>query len=159
MGSEMCIRDSLESDHRKVCEPSHCKEILWPCNLYTAISLLKFGLSTELINQIFMYHSPTDTAPQFLFLFLIIKMYIYCKYFESFKAYPLFLFPSLMTDDFSIFETFMFSLIKPGSHLRHNRDLQIRLRVRVRLLSARGLGLSCRRHCCCRRQLATKIFQ
>ena len=39
------------------------------------------------------------------------------------------------------------------------RDLQIRQRVRVRLLSARGLGLSCRRHCCCRRQLATKIFQ
>ena len=41
------------------------------------------------------------------------------------------------------------------------RDLQIRLRlrVRVRLLSARDLGLSCRRHCCCRRQLATKIFQ
>ena len=41
------------------------------------------------------------------------------------------------------------------------RDLQIRLRLRVgvRLLSARGLGLSCRRHCCCPRQLATKIFQ
>ena len=41
------------------------------------------------------------------------------------------------------------------------RDLQIqlRLRARVRLLSARGLGLNCRRHCCCRRQLATKIFQ
>ena len=41
------------------------------------------------------------------------------------------------------------------------RDLQIQLRLRapVRLLSARGLGLSCRRHCCCRRQLATKIFQ
>ena len=41
------------------------------------------------------------------------------------------------------------------------RDLQIRLRlrVRVRLLSARGLGRSCRGHCCCRRQLATKIFQ
>ena len=41
----------------------------------------------------------------------------------------------------------------------NDRDLQIRLRLRVRLFSARGLGLSCRRHCCCRRQLATKIFQ
>ena len=39
------------------------------------------------------------------------------------------------------------------------RDLQIRLRLRARLLSARGLGLSCRRHGCCRRQLETKIFQ
>ena len=26
----------------------------------------KFGLSTPLINQIFVYHSPTDAAPQFL---------------------------------------------------------------------------------------------
>ena len=26
----------------------------------------KFGLLTELINQIFVYHSPTDAAPQFL---------------------------------------------------------------------------------------------
>ena len=25
----------------------------------------KFGLSTELINQIFLFHSPTDAAPQF----------------------------------------------------------------------------------------------
>ena len=29
-------------------------------------NLRKFGLSTELINQIFVYHSPTDAAPQFL---------------------------------------------------------------------------------------------
>ena len=26
----------------------------------------KFGLSTELINQIFVFHFPTDAAPQFL---------------------------------------------------------------------------------------------
>ena len=49
---------------------------------------------------------------------------------------------------------------KYTSTICNNRDLQIRLRlrlrVRVRLLSARGLG---RRHCCYRRQLATKIFQ
>ena len=44
-------------------------------------------------------------------------------------------------------------------YILNSRDLQIRLRLRVRLLSARGLGLSCRRHCCCRRQLAIKIFQ
>ena len=54
-------------------------------------------------------------------------------------------------------ESANFSL--PGGQSTDTRDLQIRLRlrVRVRLLNARGLGFSCRRHCCCRRQLATKI--
>ena len=43
-------------------------------HFYTALQIkltqleitLKLALSTELINQIFVYHSPTDAAPQFL---------------------------------------------------------------------------------------------
>ena len=41
----------VENDHRKVCEPSHCEEISCPCNLYTAISLLKCIFTANILSH------------------------------------------------------------------------------------------------------------
>ena len=48
---------------------------------------LKFGLSTELINQIFVYHSPTDAAPVSLETYLLYGLYLSFHYYYYYYYY------------------------------------------------------------------------